>query len=135
MKLIIFLCLTSLVFTQTVLNKNTCNACTQLKSQSDCTSGKTVPNCEWIAPADTTAATAGKCQLKTTATYVEYCSTLTTGCASELGCAYVDSKCTHFTGCSAYIKTTTAECQAITFECVSDGVSCVPASVCADYKT
>lgn len=58
---------------------------------------------------DTTTAIAASCGILTTPPIVAHCPSIAepaTNCWKTLGCAYVDSKCTHFTGCTAYIKTT-----------------------------
>nr|CAA59447.1 alpha-51D-immobilization antigen [Paramecium tetraurelia] len=138
MKNLIFICLLAMVLAQQVQHTNKCNDCGQLKSQNDCEQEVTVTGaCEWVAASGTTAA---KCQKKTTvdpvASFKPYCELVDkpeTNCAKTLGCAYVDSKCTHFTGCQAYVKTTTTDCQAISYFCVSDGNSCIEAKECKAY--
>lgn len=42
-------------------------------------------------------------------------------------------KCTHFSGCTAYMKTTNEECQNISNKCISTGVSCTPIGKCNEY--
>jgi pyrimidine deaminase RibD-like protein len=60
----------------------------------------------------------------------------TASCAKTRGCAYVDSGCVIFAGCSAYKGATDAECQAISKFCNSDGVAfCVAPGTCSSYKT
>jgi hypothetical protein len=60
--------------------------------------------------------TPAKCQKKTTTpeeafkTYCQLVEKPEVNCASTLGCAYLNSACTQFAGCSAYVKTTTPEC-------------------------
>ncbi|CAD8113351.1 unnamed protein product [Paramecium primaurelia] len=138
MKNLILICLLAMVLTQQVQHTNRCNDCGQLKSQSDCETEITVTGaCEWVAAAGTTPA---KCQKKTTvdpvASFKPYCELVDkpeTNCAKTLGCAYVDSKCTHFAGCPAYVKTTTTDCQAISYFCVSDGNACIEAKECKEY--
>ncbi|CAD8113555.1 unnamed protein product [Paramecium primaurelia] len=139
MKNLILICLIAMVLTQQVQHKNQCSDCGQLKSQNDCEQEITVTGaCEWVAAAGTTAA---KCQKKTTvdpvASFKPYCELVDkpeTNCAKTLGCAYIDSKCTHFAGCPAYVKTTTTDCQAISFFCVSDGNACIEAKECKEYN-
>jgi hypothetical protein len=116
-KSFIILCLLTLLVTSDDVKpaEDACD-CDKLLSESDCTA-KT--GCAWTAgtPASgTTAATQGKCGKPTTPTtpvVPTYCGSVKdpeTKCASTNGCAYVDKKCTHFTGCTAYVKTTNAEC-------------------------
>ncbi|CAD8211577.1 unnamed protein product [Paramecium octaurelia] len=138
MKNLIFICLLAMVLAQQVQYTNRCNDCGQLKSQNDCEQEVTVTGaCEWVAASGTTAA---KCQKKTTvdpvASFKPYCELVDkpeANCAKTFGCAYVDSKCTHFTGCPAYVKTTTTDCQAISYFCVSDGNACIEAKECKAY--
>ncbi|CAK67224.1 unnamed protein product (macronuclear) [Paramecium tetraurelia] len=138
MKNLILICLVAMVLAQQVQYTNRCNDCGQLKSQNDCEQEITVTGaCEWVAASGTTAA---KCQKKTTvdpvASFKPFCELVDkpeTNCAKTFGCAYVDSKCTHFTGCPAYVKTTTTDCQAISYFCVSDGNSCIEAKECKAY--
>ncbi|CAK77691.1 unnamed protein product, partial (macronuclear) [Paramecium tetraurelia] len=139
MKNLILICLLAMVLAQQVQFTNRCNDCGQLKSQNDCEQEVTVTGaCEWVAASETTPA---KCQKKTTidpvASFKPYCEIVDkpeTNCAKTFGCAYADSKCTHFTGCPAYVKTTTTDCQAISYFCVSDGNSCIEAKECKVYK-
>ncbi|CAK61922.1 unnamed protein product (macronuclear) [Paramecium tetraurelia] len=138
MKNLFLICLLAMVLAQQVQYTNRCNDCGQLKSQNDCEQEVSVTGaCEWVAASGTTAA---KCQKKTTvdpvASFKPYCELVDkpeTNCAKTLGCAYVESKCTHFTGCPAYVKTTTTDCQAISYFCVSDGNSCIEAKECKAY--
>ncbi|CAK67723.1 unnamed protein product (macronuclear) [Paramecium tetraurelia] len=136
MKLTLILCLIALVCSQQVLKSNECNDCGLFKSQTDCEGYKAV-TCEWIAAVGTTAA---KCQKKTgtqQGTFKPYCELVDkpeTNCWKTLGCAYLDSKCVHFAGCSAYVKTTVSECQAISYRCVSDGTACIEAQECGKYS-
>ncbi|CAD8194464.1 unnamed protein product [Paramecium octaurelia] len=137
-KQILLILMMLIIFPQQVQHTNRCNDCGQLKSQTDCESEITVTGaCEWVAAQGTTAA---KCQKKTIVdpvTYFKpYCELVDkpeTNCAKTLGCAYIDSKCTHFAGCQAYVKTTTTDCQAISYYCVSDGNACIEAKECKDY--
>ncbi|CAD8197619.1 unnamed protein product [Paramecium pentaurelia] len=127
-----------MVLTQQVQHSNNCNDFGQLKSRNDCEQEITVTGtCEWIAASGTTPA---KCQKKTTvdpvSSFKPYCKLIEkpeTNCAKTLDCAYVDLKCTHFTGCQAYVKTTTTDCQAISYFCVSDGNACIQAKECKEY--
>jgi hypothetical protein len=83
----------------------------------------------------------GTCAKPTTPTTVvikAYCELVGTPaalCWKTTGCAYVDAKCTHFTGCTAYVKTTDADCQSISKGCTSDGTSCIAAKSCSEYTT
>ncbi|CAD8175771.1 unnamed protein product [Paramecium pentaurelia] len=138
MKILIIICFLAMVLTQQVKHSNQCNDCGQLKSQNDCEQETTVTGaCEWVAASGTTPA---KCQKKTTVdpvtSFKPYCELIDkpeTNCAKTFGCAYVDMKCTHFTGCQAYVQTTTTNCQAISYLCVSDGNTCIQAKECKEY--
>ncbi|CAD8148182.1 unnamed protein product [Paramecium pentaurelia] len=138
MKNLIVICFLTMVLTQQVKHTNQCNDCGQLKSQNDCEQETTVTGaCEWVAASGTTP---GKCQKKTTVdpvtSFKPYCELIDkpeTDCAKTFGCSYIDMKCTHFTGCQAYIKTTTTDCQAIQYLCVSDGNTCIQAKECKEY--
>ncbi|TNV71507.1 hypothetical protein FGO68_gene15846 [Halteria grandinella] len=117
----------------TVNKSDQCSACTQFKSQSDC---QTLGTCTWTAGTGTTA---GSCATTPKAADpTAYCPGVEnpgTNCAKTYGCAYLDSKCTHFAGCSAYVKGTTSDCQAISTNCISDGTVCTDALACDKYST
>lgn len=124
----------------TIKQSDAC-VCDKILSENDC---KSKTGCTWTAtpPADgTTTTTTGKCETTTTTTEPvpqTYCETISEpekNCAKTTGCAYVDSKCTHFTGCSAYVKTTNLDCQAISILCITDGTQCVDAKLCSEYTT
>ncbi|CAK64744.1 unnamed protein product (macronuclear) [Paramecium tetraurelia] len=114
----------------TVTKTDTCDDCTQFKSSLDCKAF----GCTWT---DKTAAAAGSCAKSTTpppVTFTPYCSTIeTANCAKTFGCALVEGKCTHFTGCSAYVKTTHSDCQAISYMCITNGTTCTNALECVGY--
>ncbi|CAD8176792.1 unnamed protein product [Paramecium pentaurelia] len=123
MKNLILICLITMVLTQ----------------QNDCEQEITVTGaCELVAAAGTTAA---KCQKKTrvdpVASFKPYCELVDKpeiNCAKILGSAFIDSKCTQFAGCPAYVKTTTTDCQAMSFFWVSDGNACIEANECKEYN-
>ncbi|CAD8162524.1 unnamed protein product [Paramecium pentaurelia] len=56
-------------------------------------------------------------------------------CSKVKGCAYYNSSCTIFTGCSAYFFHTTLDCQKISYQCISEGDGCIDAKKCDDYLT
>lgn len=63
--------------------------------------------CTWIESACAQKATSPSETLKS------YCESIIdpeTNCAKTYGCAFEDGKCTHFTGCTAYVKTTLEDC-------------------------
>lgn len=99
--------LISLGLSVTVTDDSKCTLCTEFKSQADCENSYHGLGCEWKDSA---------CAKKTTPpaeTFKSYCESIedpATKCAKTFGCAYVDGKCTHFTGCTAYVKTTLADC-------------------------
>ncbi|CAK67226.1 unnamed protein product (macronuclear) [Paramecium tetraurelia] len=137
MKILSFTFIIFLGFTYQVKYENICSDCSQLKSQRDCEQQQSVNGtCEWIITQGNTAA---KCQLVNKVViqkYTPYCELVDKpeiNCAKTLGCAYVESKCTHFTGCPAYVKTKTTDCQAISNICVSDGNACIEAKECKAY--
>ncbi|CAD8055987.1 unnamed protein product [Paramecium sonneborni] len=126
----------ALVSSQQVLKQNECNDCGQLKSQTDCESFKT-GSCEWI---EANLIVAAKCQKKDLeteqGTFKSYCELIEKpeiNCSKTLGCAYLDQKCLHFAGCSAYVKTSLQECQQISYRCLSDGTACIEALACKEY--
>ncbi|CAD8122988.1 unnamed protein product [Paramecium sonneborni] len=114
----------------TVTKTDQCDDCTQFKSSADCKSF----GCTWT---DKTATTAGSCAKTTTpppVAFTPYCQTIeTANCSKTFGCALVEGKCTHFTGCSAYVKTTHKDCQDISYMCITNGVTCAPALECVAY--
>ncbi|CAD8176985.1 unnamed protein product [Paramecium pentaurelia] len=115
--------------------------CVQLLSEADCLKNTTL-GCSW----DSTKKT---CAVSTTpvtpiVTFAAYCDSFAeadcpkakpcTDCGNYAACAWVDSKCTHFTGCTAFAKTTDPECQAISNRCITDGTHCVEVDACSTYK-
>ena len=109
--------------------KDQCD-CTKLLSQADCKANSV---CSWA----TTTSLCSKKDTGTTST-VGYCQLITEAatCAKTKGCAYVDSACAIFAGCSAYKGATDSECQAISKFCNSDGTAfCIAPGTCPTYKT
>nr|AAS94225.1 surface antigen A [Paramecium tetraurelia] len=115
--------------------------CAQLLSEGDCTKNASL-GCSWDS-------TKKACAVSTTPvtpvmTYAAYCDTFAetdcpkakpcTDCGSYAACAWVDSKCTYFTGCTAFAKTTDSDCQAISNRCITDGTHCVEVDACNTYK-
>ncbi|CAK62361.1 unnamed protein product (macronuclear) [Paramecium tetraurelia] len=106
-----------------------CN-CEKLLSQADC---KAKQGCSW----STTTSLCSKLDSGSSSTE-GYCGLITDAitCAKTKGCAYLDSVCQIFAGCSAYKGATDAECQAISKQCNSDGTAfCVDPGTCTTYKT
>lgn len=72
-----------------VTTKDSCDACEQFKSSSDC-ENYTGANCTWT---DKTTSITGSCSVRVDP-YVPYCSTIESSiCYKQQGCAYLDSKC------------------------------------------
>ncbi|CAD8044190.1 unnamed protein product [Paramecium primaurelia] len=118
--------------TQSVSTDEKCT-CSTVKSKFDCVA----LGCTFTPSTTTTAAT---CTSTPTALAVVsvYCgsiSTPVTNCPKTRGCAFYDGKCQHFSGCQAFLKTTTSDCQAISTYCISDGVSCIDPKPCESYQT
>ncbi|CAD8144072.1 unnamed protein product [Paramecium pentaurelia] len=57
-----------------------------------------------------------------------------TDCGNDAACAWVQSKCIFFTGCTPFAKTLDSECQAISNRCITDGTHCVEIDACSTYK-
>ena len=85
-----------------VLVANSC-VCDKLLSQADC---KAKSGCGWSTTTSLCTANSG------TTTSEGYCALITdaSSCAKTKGCAYVDSACVIFAGCTAYKGATDAEC-------------------------
>ncbi|CAD8205842.1 unnamed protein product [Paramecium pentaurelia] len=116
----------------TVTKTDECDECTQFKSSSDCKSSKL--GCTWTEKTVTTPGSCGKTTAPPPVTYTPYCSTIeTANCAKTFGCALIEGKCTHFTGCSAYVKTTHSDCQNISNLCITNGTTCTNALECIGY--
>ncbi|CAK64747.1 unnamed protein product (macronuclear) [Paramecium tetraurelia] len=114
----------------TVTKNDTCDDCTQFKSSSDCKSF----GCTWTEKTTTTPGSCAKTTTPPPIAITRYCETIeTTNCAKTFGCALVEGKCTHFTGCSAYVKTTHSDCQAISYMCITNGTTCTNALECVGY--
>ncbi|CAD8212117.1 unnamed protein product [Paramecium pentaurelia] len=134
MKYISFIFLIVLGLTYQVSNSNRCTDCSQFKSERDCEQQNRI--CEWIITSENKQGKCEEANYKPIQNYTPYCELVDQpeiNCAQTLGCAYINSKCTHFTGCQAYVKTTTADCLAISYFCVSDGTACIQAKECKQY--
>ncbi|CAD8156844.1 unnamed protein product [Paramecium pentaurelia] len=106
-----------------------CN-CEKLLSQADC---KAKQGCNW----STTTSLCSKTDSGSSSSE-GYCGLISDAstCAKTKGCAYIDSVCQIFAGCSAYKGATDSECQAISKQCNSDGQAfCVDPGTCTSYKT
>ncbi|CAD8122845.1 unnamed protein product [Paramecium sonneborni] len=129
----------------TVKKSDQCDDCTQFKSYMDCVQF----GCIWT---DKTATTPGSCAKTTTippqpppqpspqppqppaSSSPSYCQTIEIEqCSKTVGCALIQGKCTHFTGCSAYVMTTHSDCQGISNMCITDGVTCTNILECVVY--
>nr|P17053.1 RecName: Full=G surface protein, allelic form 168; Flags: Precursor [Paramecium primaurelia]CAA36378.1 unnamed protein product [Paramecium primaurelia] len=138
-KFIIFSLLLALVASQTY-SLTSCT-CAQLLSEGDCIKNVSL-GCSW----DTTKKTCGvsTTPVTPTVTYAAYCDTFAetdcpkakpcTDCGNYAACAWVESKCTFFTGCTPFAKTLDSECQAISNRCITDGTHCVEVDACSTYK-
>ncbi|CAD8206022.1 unnamed protein product [Paramecium pentaurelia] len=114
----------------TVTKTDQCDDCAQFKSSQDCKSF----GCTWTEKTATTPGSCGKTTAPPPVTFTSYCSTIeTANCAKTFGCALVEGKCTHFTGCSAYVKTTHSDCQSISYRCITNGTTCTDALECVGY--
>ncbi|CAD8109099.1 unnamed protein product [Paramecium primaurelia] len=112
--------------------------CAQLLSEGDCIKNASI-RCSWNSTTKT-------CAISTIPklTYATYCDRFSeancpkikpcTDCGSYAACAWVEGQCTHFTGCTAFAKTTDSECQAISNRCITDGTHCVELDACSTYK-
>ncbi|CAD8109102.1 unnamed protein product [Paramecium primaurelia] len=115
--------------------------CVQLLSEADCIKNVSL-GCSWDS-------TKKSCAVSTTpvtpiATYATYCESFAeadcpkarpcTDCGNYAACAWVEGKCSHFTGCTAFSKTLDSECQAISNRCITDGTHCVELDACSTYK-
>ncbi|CAD8161687.1 unnamed protein product [Paramecium pentaurelia] len=139
MKSCVFFCLLLIAQCYQVNQSDKCNTCNQLKSQMDCENGKQGLNlCEWISDSNMNN---GKCQQKIdlqnpNMSYTSYCDLVIQkeiNCRLTNGCAYINKKCIIFAGCSAYGYQRTFDCQAISYQCISDGKSCINIKECKDY--
>ncbi|CAD8183449.1 unnamed protein product [Paramecium pentaurelia] len=138
-KFIILSLLLALVASQTY-SLTSCT-CAQLLSEGDCIKNVSL-GCSW----DTTKKTCGvsTTPVTPTVTYAAYCDTFAetdcpkakpcTDCGNYAACAWVESKCTFFTGCTPFAKTLDSECQAISNRCITDGTHCVEIDACSTYK-
>ncbi|CAD8176961.1 unnamed protein product [Paramecium pentaurelia] len=115
--------------------------CAQLLSEGDCIKNINL-GCSWDN-------TKKSCAVSTTpvaptTTYIAYCDAFAetdcpkakpcTDCGAYSACAWTENKCTFFTGCTAFAKTTDPECQAISNRCITDGTHCVELDACSTYK-
>ncbi|KAM3134547.1 hypothetical protein pb186bvf_013361 [Paramecium bursaria] len=115
----IILILIQVVLSDSVLGTQKCT-CAQIKSLTDCNT----MGCDWVT--DT-----GLCQVRV---LQKYCTTLnSTICPTTVGCAYDNSLCQIFTGCSAYNLNTDAQCKQLSTKCTSDGTRCIATTTCNLY--
>ncbi|CAK64874.1 unnamed protein product (macronuclear) [Paramecium tetraurelia] len=115
--------------------------CAQLLSEGDCLKNASL-GCSWDSTKK--ACAVSTTPVTPTVTYAAYCDTFAeadcpkakpcTDCGNYAACAWVQGKCTYFTGCTAFSKTTDAECQAISNRCITDGTHCVEVDACSTYK-
>ena len=129
-KYIIILFLVAVVAGQSY--STTACSCSQLLSSADCTYNS-AQGCAWNSTTSV-CATSSTSVTPTTTTYAAYCDSYTSStCPSTYPCAYVDSACTYFTGCTPYAKTTDSDCQAISTRCITDGTHCVEVTTCSAF--
>ncbi|CAD8145016.1 unnamed protein product [Paramecium octaurelia] len=115
--------------------------CAQLLSEGDCLKNTSL-GCAWDSTKK--ACAVSTTPVTPTVTYAAYCDTFAetdcpkakpcTDCGTYAACAWVDKKCTFFTGCTAFAKTTDGDCQAISNRCITDGTHCVEVDACSTYK-
>ncbi|CAD8200812.1 unnamed protein product [Paramecium pentaurelia] len=118
-----------------VVNKSEVCSCALLLTSGDC--GRNT-NCVWNStklvcevPQNTGPVTVPKNYGKSL-----YCEGLAqTECLKLNECAWIDNKCTFFTSCTPYEKTSKDECQAISKRCITDGQICVEIDLCSTYLT
>ncbi|CAD8160435.1 unnamed protein product [Paramecium octaurelia] len=121
MKIIVILLLFSIsyVFAGTLTKTDAC-ICKQILSQNDCA---TQNDCQWNS-------VSGLCETRKSTDIESYCSQSTT--CPITGCAFYNKKCKPFSGCTVYIATTHADCQAISPLCTSNGEKCITVSATCD---
>ncbi|CAD8126420.1 unnamed protein product [Paramecium sonneborni] len=56
-------------------------------------------------------------------------------CVKNGPCQWYGERCSHFTGCTAFNKSSTSQCQSISERCITDGIHCVEIGTCDSYKT
>lgn len=98
--------------------------CAQVKNSSDCLN---IGTCTWANNSCSTSTTT-----PTVSKFTSYCTTITDGlaCAKSHGCAYIESKCSLFSGCASYAGTKNSDCQAFSTRCNFNGNHCVEGDTC-----
>ncbi|CAK82827.1 unnamed protein product (macronuclear) [Paramecium tetraurelia] len=127
-KKILILAIMLLLIESQNYSKTICE-CSQLLSEDDCITAmctwnvKNTPFCQKSTPSNV--------PIK----YSQYCSSYDEAiCPKTFGCAWVELKCTFFTGCTPFTKILDSECQAISNRCITDGTHCVEIDACSTYK-
>ncbi|CAD8157933.1 unnamed protein product [Paramecium octaurelia] len=127
-KKILLLAMMLLLIESQNYSKTICE-CSQLLSEDDCIMAmctwdvKNTPFCQKSAPKNVPI------------THSQYCSSyIESDCPKIFGCAWVELKCTFFTGCTPFTKKIDSECQAISKRCITDGTHCVEIDACSTYK-
>ncbi|CAD8182431.1 unnamed protein product [Paramecium octaurelia] len=121
-----------------VLKSDQCLDCSLLIRKEDCE----FANCFWSAVGENQEGTCGDEDLSenpgNSEGNVSFCQSVLNpeqNCNKVKGCAYYNSTCTIFTGCSAYFLHTTIDCQKISSECISEGDGCINVKQCVEYLT
>lgn len=119
-----FFMLMLFIITTAEPSKVTICTCDRIESQNDC---KAILRCVWaVAVAtDSTPAVVGSCGIPPipiiTEAHFPQVNEPAINFRKTMRCAYIDSKCTHFTECTDYVKTKNLDCQALSDQCTTDG--------------
>ncbi|CAK59269.1 unnamed protein product (macronuclear) [Paramecium tetraurelia] len=132
-------------------DEGTCQ-CVNLKSEQDC-SKFPLQYCEWknntcVISTQTTQnpviegkpfcsqyASIQDCQKAFICTNCQNKQQMCDGCLKQYPCVWEGSQCQFFTGCSAYVSKSHAECNAISSMCTSDLTQCIQIGECTEYNT
>ncbi|CAD8082118.1 unnamed protein product [Paramecium primaurelia] len=121
-----------------VLKMDQCSECSKLIRKQDCEYG----NCIWSTNNESIEGicidNGSNVDQGNSSGQADYCKSILNpaqNCSKVKGCAYFNSSCTFFTGCSAYFFHTTFDCQQISLYCISEGDGCIDAKKCEEYLT
>ncbi|KAM3145775.1 hypothetical protein pb186bvf_002070 [Paramecium bursaria] len=102
-------------------------SCEQLLNLNDCVA----QSCQWV----------GRCQSISSdsnlQTISDRCSSIDRPdiyCPITLGCAFWQNKCTIFPGCEYFPLNNNKDCQKISAQCTSDGITCIYPLSCSQYS-
>ncbi|CAD8114587.1 unnamed protein product [Paramecium primaurelia] len=141
MKQILIITNLIIIYSQQIKIGEKCQ-CAQLLIQNDC---QKIPQCYWdnqLLQCKTSIDVYSQKylleninEIKENKAFSFFCNQMTQEqCRKETSCIYFKEQCSHFTGCTAYLRETHEDCQRLSSLCISDSEMCVNIDNCNTYK-